>query len=244
MVLTRSQAQTFYDRFGRRQDAQAFYEDAALDDLITHAELEKAENVFELGCGTGRLAHRLLTRHLPPGATYLGIDISQTMIEIAALRLLSWQERAKVVRSDGSMRFPISSRSVDRVVSTYVLDLLSETDIRDAISEARRVLMPRGKLCLVSLTNGVTFTSRIVSALWSAVFGLHASWVGGCRPIRLGSFFDRQSWSIDYRNVATRFGVPSEVLVASLRSTPNKEFNAELDRQRPTQAPGGNYGTV
>jgi hypothetical protein len=37
MVLTRSQAQRFYDRFGKKQDAQAFYEDAALDDLIAHA---------------------------------------------------------------------------------------------------------------------------------------------------------------------------------------------------------------
>ena len=60
MVLTRSQAQTFYDRFGRKQDAQAFYEDGALDDLIDHAAFEQVEKVFELGCGTGRFASRLL----------------------------------------------------------------------------------------------------------------------------------------------------------------------------------------
>lgn len=45
----------------------------------------------------------------------------------------SYKERAKAVRSDGSVRFPLPGRSVDRVVSTYVLDLLSETDIREAI---------------------------------------------------------------------------------------------------------------
>jgi ubiquinone/menaquinone biosynthesis C-methylase UbiE len=221
MVLTRSQAQTFYDRFGRKQDAQAFYEDAALDDLVAHAAFEKAESVFELGCGTGRFALRLLTKHLPPFAVYFGIDLSQTMVDIAAQRLSSCTERAKVARSDGLMRFPLPGRSVDRVVSTYVLDLLSETDIREAISEACRVLVPGGKLCMVSLTNGVTFTSRIVSTLWSAVFGLRASLVGGCRPIQLDSFFDHQSWSIDYRHVVTQFGVSSEVLIASLKSTPD-----------------------
>jgi ubiquinone/menaquinone biosynthesis C-methylase UbiE len=218
MVLTRSQARAFYDRFGKKQDAQAFYEDAALDDLIAHAALEQAEKVFELGCGTGRFAFRLLTKHLSLSASYLGIDLSQTMIKIAEQRISDYAERAKVVQSDGSIHFPLPDSSVDRVVSTYVLDLLSETDIRLAVSEASRVLIPNGKLCLASLTHGVTFASRIVCALWSAVFSLNAPLVGGCRPIRLDSFFDPDIWLIDYRNVVTQWGVPSEVLIASPKS--------------------------
>ena len=214
MVLTRSQAQAFYDRFGRKQDAQAFYEDRALDDLVAHAAFGQAERVFELGCGTGRFALRLLAKHLSPSASYHGIDLSRTMIEIAGQRIVSYAERAKAVQSDGSMRFLLPDHSVDRVVSTYVLDLLPETDIRQAISEAHRVLVPGGKLCLVSLAEGVTFASRIVCALWSAAFRLHAPLVGGCRPIRLDSFFDPQSWSLDYRRVVNQFGVPSEVLIA------------------------------
>jgi ubiquinone/menaquinone biosynthesis C-methylase UbiE len=215
VVLTRSQARIFYDRFGRKQDSQAFYEDAALDDLVSHAEFERAEKVFELGCGTGRFAFRLLKDHMPPSASYVGIDLSQTMVEIAEERILLYQARAKVSQSDGFMRFPISDHSVDRVVSTYVLDLLSETDIRHVISEAGRVLAAGGKLCLISLTHGETFASRIVCALWSALFRLHAPLVGGCRPIRIDMFFDQAYWTVVYRNVVIRFGVPSEVVVAS-----------------------------
>jgi ubiquinone/menaquinone biosynthesis C-methylase UbiE len=218
MVLTPSQARTFYDRFGKKQDSQAFYEDAALDNLIAHAEFEEAEKVFELGCGTGRFAFRLLTKHLSPSASYLGIDLSQTMVDIARQRISPYEERAKVAQSDGSMRFPIPDLSVDRVVSTYVLDLLSETDIRQAISEAARVLTPNGKLCLVSLTYGVTFASRILCALWTGLFRLHAPLVGGCRPILLDFFFDKERWSVDYRSVVIQFGVPSEVLIASLKT--------------------------
>jgi ubiquinone/menaquinone biosynthesis C-methylase UbiE len=231
MVLTRSQARTFYDRFGKKQDTQAFYEDAALDGLIAHAAFEQAEKVFELGCGTGRFASRLLGKHLSPSASYLGIDISRTMIDIAEQRVLPYQERAKVTQSDGSMHFPLPDHSVDRVVSTYVLDLLSETDICQAISEARRVLIPDGKLCLASLTQGVTFASRIVCALWSAVFRLRPSLVGGCRPILLDSFFDQQSWSVDYRNVVSQFGVPSEVLITSPNNSPNSAFNSNEPEQ-------------
>jgi ubiquinone/menaquinone biosynthesis C-methylase UbiE len=222
MVLTRSQAQNFYNRFGKKQDTQAFYEDAALDDLIAHAAFEQVEKVFELGCGTGRFASRLLTKHLSTSASYFGIDLSQTMIAIAEQRVLPYAERAKVSQSDGSLHFPLPDHSVDRVVSTYVLDLLPETDVRQAISEARRVLIPDGKLCLVSLTQGVTVVSRIFIALWSALFRLRPSLVGGCRPILLNTFFDQQRWSVDYRNVVTRFGVPSEVLIASPKNFKKK----------------------
>jgi ubiquinone/menaquinone biosynthesis C-methylase UbiE len=218
MILTRAQAKTFYDRFGSKQDAQSFYEDAALDDLVAHAAFEQAKAVFELGCGTGRFTLRLLTNHLPPSASYLGTDLSQTMIDIAAQRIARYEARAKMVLSDGSMPFALPDHSVDRVVSTYVLDLLAETDIREVVAEAHRVLMPGGKLCLVGLAPGVTITSRIVSTIWSAIFSLHAPLVGGCRPVRLDPFFDPNSWSIDYRNVVTGFGVPSEVLVASPRA--------------------------
>jgi ubiquinone/menaquinone biosynthesis C-methylase UbiE len=221
MVLTRSQAQTFYNRFGRKQDAQAFYEDGALDDLIGHAAFEQAEKVFELGCGTGRFASRLLAKHLSPSAVYFGIDLSQTMITIAQKRILPYKKRAKVSQSDGSMHFPLPNDSVDCVVATYVLDLLPEEDILQAISEARRVLIAGGKLCLVSLTQGVSFVSRIFIALWSAVFRLRPSLVGGCRPILLNSFFDQRNWSVDYRNVVIRFGVPSEVLIASPKNESN-----------------------
>jgi ubiquinone/menaquinone biosynthesis C-methylase UbiE len=215
MVLTRSQAQRFYDRFGGKQDAQAFYEDAALEDLIAHAAFEQAERVFELGCGTGRFALRLLGKHLSPSASYFGIDLSRTMIDLAERRISPYAKRARVVQSDGSMRFPLADHSVDRVVCTYVLDLLPEEDIRHAVAEANRALKAGGKLCLVSLTHGVTLASRIVEGLWSRIFQWRAALVGGCRPIDLHPFFDPQSWSIDYRNVISRLGVPSEIIIAS-----------------------------
>jgi ubiquinone/menaquinone biosynthesis C-methylase UbiE len=218
MVLTPSQAQTFYDHFGKRQDTQAFYEDAALDELIAHAAFKEAHSAFEFGCGTGRFADRLLARHLPPTATYLGIDISQTMVGIAQQRLAPYGERALVVQSDASLHFPLPDHCVDRVVSTYVFDLLAETDIQQAIAEAHRVLKPGGKICLASLTQGVDLSSRLVCAVWSAIFRMRASLVGGCRPIQLASFFPQQTWALEYRHVLSQFGVPSEIVIASPKS--------------------------
>ena len=123
--LTPGQARRFYDRLGRAQDLQAFYEDRAVRDLIGHASLATAGSVFELGCGTGRMAGGLLDRWLPPGARYLGADISTTMTGLASARLRPYRDRAAVVRADGTRRLPVADGSFDRFVTVYVLDLLS-----------------------------------------------------------------------------------------------------------------------
>ncbi len=215
MLFTRQQAKAYYDWFGSKQDMQAFYENAALDDLIEHADFGHAASVFELASGTGRFAQRLLSRHLPSTATYLGIDLSSTMIGLATRRIAPYADRAKVMQSDGVMRFPLPDHSVDRFVSVYLFDILSEDDIRQAIAEAHRVLTPGGKLCVASLTEGVTVASRLVSTLWSQAFRLHSSLVGGCRPLRLDQFFESPDWLLERRNVVVRFGVPTEVLIAA-----------------------------
>ncbi len=161
-LLSHDEAKAFYDRFGARQDKQAFYEDAALDRLVANSRFEEARAVFEFGCGTGRLAERLLARHLPDGAAYTGVDSSATMVALAVERLARWP--AKVTISDGGMTLPAPGRAFDRIVATYVLDLLSEADGQALIAEAHRTLMPGGLLCVAGVTHGVAACFR--SRLW------------------------------------------------------------------------------
>jgi len=208
-----SEIQAFYDSFGKKQDAQSFYEDSALDELIAHAHFSEVGKVFEFGCGTGRFADRLLAEHLSSSATYLGCDLSSTMVELAKERLATYAERAQVLQSDDKMIFSLPDNSVDRVVSTYVLDLLSEMDIEAFLRETHRTLNKEGKLCLVSLTRGTTFLSRTVSAIWDGIFHLRPSLVGGCRPIHLKEYVDNKYWELEYQNVVIAFGVPSEILI-------------------------------
>lgn len=220
-VLDPAAAQAYYDRFGKKQDCQGFYEDPALDDLVAHAGFQSARCVFEFGCGTGKFAARLLEKHLPSSANYLGCDVSPVMIGLAKRRIEAYGERAQVVLSDGAVRFPLPDHSVDRVVSSYVLDLLSEADIGRFFSEAHRVMMPGGKVCIASLTRGVGPLSRIVSSLWMSVFRLSPAIVGGCRPIDVDAFVNPHEWQVVHRRVVTPFGVSSEVLVLEAKGTPN-----------------------
>jgi len=45
MELTSSEARAYYDKFGKKQDTQGFYEDPALDDLIAHAGFFALNNI-------------------------------------------------------------------------------------------------------------------------------------------------------------------------------------------------------
>ncbi len=214
-MLTHRQATAFYNRLGAKQDWQAFYETAATRDLIAHASFETAQSVFEFGCGTGVFAERVLARHLPPQATYLAVDSSATMVRLARTRLARFGERVTVRQTDGSLQFDEVSGCFERFVSNYVLDLLSFSDIAPLLAEAHRLLAPEGRLCLVSLTHGSTPLANLVTSTWTRIHALEPRLVGGCRPVELRDCLPHTGFHIDYARIITRFGVPSEVIVAS-----------------------------
>jgi len=211
--LTHAQAGAFYDRFGSKQDLQRFYEDAAIDRLLANAALRQAHAIVEFGCGTGRLAARMLDELLPADTTYVGYDVSRTMVELARARLTRFGSRARVAKTDGSLALPLANGVCDRFVSTYVFDLLSPADARAVAEEARRVLVREGLLCLVSLAPGAGLFARTIEALWRLVWRLRPQLVGGCQPVELRALMG-PSWRILYREVVCRLGLCSEVLVA------------------------------
>ena len=218
-MLTHQQAASFYNHLGAKQDWQAFYEAPATRALIAHASFESAQSVFELGCGTGAFAEQVLAHHLPPQASYLAVDSSSTMVRLSQSRLARFGAHVTVRQTDGSLQFAEVSGSFDRFVSNYVLDLLSPTDTAQLLDEAHRLLVANGRLCLVSLTRGSTPLARLVTWSWTRIHALEPRLVGGCRPLELRDCLPATRWHIDYAQVITRFGIPSEVVVASKQSS-------------------------
>lgn len=215
MPLDAQGARRVYDRIGRFQDTQRFYEDPAVDRLVELGAFQAASRVVEIGCGTGRLAARLLASSLPASATYAGVDVSETMVRLTGERLTPWSGRAAVHRLDPpATSLPFPDATFDRAVATYVLDLLTPDDARAILAEARRVLVPGGLLAVVSLTHGTTAPSRLLSGAWGAIAGRCPSLVGGCRPIEVRDLLDGSDWHVTHAEVVVRLGVPSEVVVA------------------------------
>ena len=215
--ITHEEARRFYDRIGRGQDARPISERRALDALAAHGDFSRAAAVVEFGCGTGRFAARLLRERLPDDAAYLGLDVSPHMVALAHGAVAPWAGRARVQLTDGSIQLPVPDESVDRVVSTYVLDLLSPADVAAFVRDARRVLRPAGLLALASLAPGRTAPARFVTRLWQAVWRLNPALLGGCRPLQLRALLDPADWDLVAGFPVTELFLSSDVLVARRR---------------------------
>lgn len=215
--ISHEQARRFYDRIGRGQDARPLSERRALDALATLGDFGRAAAVVEFGCGTGRFGARLLRERLPGDATYLGLDVSPRMAELARATVAPWSDRASVELTDGAVRLRVPDESVDRVVSTYVLDLLGPADTTEFLAEAHRVLRPGGRLALASLAPGRTAPARLVTRLWQAVWRLNPALLGGCRPRTLDGLLDPGEWIVLAGFAVTDWILTSDVLVAARR---------------------------
>jgi len=156
----------------------------------------------------------LLADYLPADARYTGTDISSTMVGLARARLEPWVDRSVVHETSGGFDPASLGGPFDRVIATYVFDLLAEEQIAAAIGAAHAALAGGGLLCTAGLTKGTGPLSRAVSALWGFVRHLAPPLVGGCRPLVLADRLERERWRIRHREVVIAVGVPSEVLVA------------------------------
>lgn len=213
-TLSHEEARHFYDRFGARQDSQAFYERPALEGMLAHLALGEAGAVLEFGCGTGKLAAEMLAQNLGPECRYLGLDVSRTMVELARARIAPFGARAEIRQTDGAPRIEAADGSFDRFVSTYVLDLLPEDEMRAVLEEAHRVLAPGGRLGIASLTHGRSGVARVVTWAWQRIHRLRPALVGGCRPIEVADLLSEGDWKLRHRSVVSPYGIASEVVVA------------------------------
>jgi len=179
---------------------------------VDHASLAGDQTIFEFGCGTARLAANLLGS-LPANVNYLGVDISPVMIDLATRRLAPWAERAKVMLVDGSLPLPAEDGFADRVLSTFVFDLLDEAYARAVLDDLRRILAPDGRLCLAGLTFGERPLERGLCRAWTGLWRLAPQLVGGCRPISVSALLDH-GWRIEHHSRVHRLGLVMEVVIA------------------------------
>lgn len=219
-TLTHGEAREVYDRIGPLEDLEKVIETWAFRELAEKGRFREASRVLEFGFGTAILAELLFRDYLPPEATYLGLDISPIMADLAKRRLAPWRDRASLRVTDGSMTLDLPEATCDRFVSTFVLDLLSVEDALTLLSEGRRVLRDAGLLCLASLTSGRTPMSRAVTWGWERLHELNPRIVGGCRPVDLRAYLPPGAWSVIHDRVRTAFGLSVEVIVAAKRDVP------------------------
>jgi len=139
------------------------------------------------------------------------------MINLATRRLAAWAQRATVVLVDGSLPLPADDGCADRVLSTFVFDLLDADYARAVLHDLRRILTPNGLLCLASLTHGDRLLERALSGTWTRLWRMAPQLLGGCRPIDVSALLGHD-WQVQHHSRVHRWGLVTDVVTAAPNS--------------------------
>jgi ubiquinone/menaquinone biosynthesis C-methylase UbiE len=104
--------------------------------------------ILDLGCGTGEMA--LAIAHASPDVKLIGVDGDADVLERAAAKAQAAGVELELHEALAD-RVPLADASVDCVVSTLMFHHLGPSAKRAALAEARRVLVPGGRLLICDI---------------------------------------------------------------------------------------------
>jgi ubiquinone/menaquinone biosynthesis C-methylase UbiE len=127
---------------------------------LRHAGIRDGMRVLEVATGSGEMFRRLV-RANPSGATF-GLDLSPNMAAHSLRRARKECPDAAAHCGAVDVRsLPFPPSSFDAVMCCYLLELLSQDDIRVTLREIRRVLRRGGRFSLVVIGQNVAFFNRV-----------------------------------------------------------------------------------
>jgi tRNA (uracil-5-)-methyltransferase TRM9 len=104
--------------------------------------VKDGDSILDVGCGNGRLLELFKDRKID----YLGVDISQKLIEIAKRK----HPQEDFLVAD-NLNLPFPDNNFDKVFSVAVLHTIPSKELRrKALVELKRVLKPKGLLILIA----------------------------------------------------------------------------------------------
>jgi ubiquinone/menaquinone biosynthesis C-methylase UbiE len=129
---------------------------AIRDKIVELAQPQPADRAVDLGAGTGLLALALA----PRVAEVVAIDISERMLE--RLDAIAASDGIRNLRTlEGDLRtLPLEDESATLVVSNYAFHHLDDAGKELALSEARRILRPGGRLVVCDMMFSLSLQPR------------------------------------------------------------------------------------
>jgi len=194
-----------YDRWSGKYDQSKRESQLHDDELLARPLLEKVKDMSEpflldFATGTGRLSYALMSRPEFQGHI-IALDLSQGMLEKAAVKLASTSSRARIeLLRQPSLPFPFPNAAFDVVCALEVLELFPNMD--EPLAELTRVLRPGGIL----LTSRGTEESGRKAKVKSVQAFTSLLQRNGLENIQITKW-----WKIFDRVFATKNGTPSAV---------------------------------
>jgi ubiquinone/menaquinone biosynthesis C-methylase UbiE len=184
-----------FERHARWYDAQLVLERRALRLAAALAGPTDGTRAVDVGAGTGALSSALLARS-PRVAELTLVDASPSMLARARRRLRDAHPEPRFTLAD-ARALPLPAASADVVVMGYLLHLLGDPDRRRALAEARRILVPRGRLVAVVQGSPRGWAGRLYRAAWRAVARPGSGAIGRGPMVDLAGVVEDAGFTVD-----------------------------------------------
>jgi len=210
---SKEDAKRFYDRISRVYDyLTGVFERKYAERAVEHLSVEEGETVLEIGFGTGHCL-KLMAESVGKTGKVYGVDISSGMLEATRKRLdkARLMDRVELYCGDAAS-LPYSDNTFDAAFMSFALELFDTPEIPMLLEEVKRVLKPRGRIGVISMSkeNGESLLLRLYE--WA-----HRKWPKyvDCRPIYLEQSLRDAGYEIRKREKVKLFGLPAEIVVAA-----------------------------
>lgn len=169
------------------------------------------DSVLEIGCGTGQLLP-ILARSVGESGKVWGLDLSAGMIARARARLdeVALLNRTTLVQGN-ALRLPCRDGFCNAVIMSFVLEIFSEEDSVQVVSECRRILTGGGRLCVVALAKSAE--PGVPARLYQWAQRRFPKFID-CRPIFVQNIVSQAGLQIRDVTKMGMWGLPIEIVLA------------------------------
>ncbi len=198
-----------YDRLSCFYDSFSGGERSLSKTALNLLALQPGENILEIGFGTG---HALLemARAVGTQGRVEGIDLSPGMLAVANRRIQHSGLAGRIALQVGdATRLPFTGPHFQAAFMSFTLELFATTEIPLVLAECRRVLLPGGRLGVVSLAKKDT---RMVT--YYEWFHARFPRLVDCRPIYVRQLLEEAGFTVIQALEKSLWGLPVEIVVA------------------------------
>lgn len=217
VARSRAQARAAYDRASRWSRAEEPFERRVRGVALDLLGIRPGERILEIGCGPGS-ALVVMAHAVGPVGRVVGLDLSPGMIHQAAgcLRRAGLADRAELLVGD-ACSIPCADASFDAAFLSFTLELFDTPEIPVVLGECRRVLRPRGRIGVVSLSRSapVRWPTRLYERLHDR-FPVTLD----CRPIRPRLAVEAAGFEVAHTTTIPLWGLRAEAVVAVRGAAP------------------------
>ena len=208
---SKKEAEKAYSKMSRTYDLFAgTFENRYKNMVLKQLNIESGEEVLEVGFGTGYSLKQMAESAGKTGRVY-GIDISPGMLNVARKRLIKADLLKRVELTCGdAVKLPYDNDKFDAVFMSFTLELFDTPEIPIVLNEISRVLKPKGRLGIVSMSkeNEKSWISNLYE--WThRKFPKYAD----CRPIYVEQSIVDAGFELEYKEKVKLSGLPVEIVI-------------------------------